>query len=407
MSDGAAPIAYLCLQATREGQGSHAHVHEIIRGLERRGYAVDLFEPAYAQAGATPPGAFGRALEFRRIQKDLTLRSRDAVAVYIRAHFAAVTTARWAKQHGVPVIQEVNGPYEDLFTAWPWTRYFRRYFTSLMREQYRSADVVITVTDELAAWLAEETGRTDIKVVPNGANTELFAPGAAPLAGMPERYVLFFGAFAVWQGLDTLMAATEDEAWPDDVSLLVAGDGAARHIVEREADRNPRVTYLGRVPYADVPRLLAGSIAGLSPQGSAGGHSATGLAPQKVYETLACGVPVVVTDFPGQADLVREHDLGLVVPPDDPAAIARAVKQLASDPLQAREMGERGRHVVAANHSWDSRAAVTARVLDAVLACSVPSPARAGAAEVSRYATPDAGRVHSSQVTPPYARYKK
>lgn len=368
MSHVGGRMAYLCLQATREGQGSHAHVHEIIHGLERRGYAVDLFEPAYAQGSTILPGAVGRALEFHRIQNELMQRATGVVAVYVRAHFAAVTTARWARRNGVPVVQEVNGPYEDLFAAWPWTRYFGWYFTRLMREQYRMADALITVTDELAAWLARETGRTDIHVVPNGANTELFAPGVAPLDGLPEKYVLFFGAFAVWQGLDTLMAATEDEEWPSDVSLVVAGDGAERHIVEREAARNPRVTYLGAMPYHDVPRLLAGSIAGISPQGRARGRSMTGLAPQKVYETLACGVPVVVTDFPGQADLVREHDLGYVVAPDDPTSLAQAVKRLALDPAGARAMGKRGRDVVAAHHSWDSRAAATAEILDAVLA---------------------------------------
>lgn len=47
-------MAYLCLQATREGQASYAHVHEIIKGLEHRGWEVQLFEPVYGQG--KPPG---------------------------------------------------------------------------------------------------------------------------------------------------------------------------------------------------------------------------------------------------------------------------------------------------------------------------------------------------------------
>jgi glycosyltransferase involved in cell wall biosynthesis len=57
-----------------------------------------------------------------------------------------------------------------------------------------------------------------------------------------------------------------------------------------------------------------------------------------------------------------------VVPPDDPKSLARAVKLLALDPARAREMGMRGRDVIVAGHSWDSRAATTAKVLDTVLA---------------------------------------
>ncbi len=212
------------------------------------------------------PGALGRALEFRRLQGELKRKATGARAVYIRAHFAARTTARWAKRQGIPVVQEVNGPYEDLFAAWPWTRHFRRFFIGLMHEQYCAADVLITVTEALAAWLADETGRTDIRVVPAGANTDLFRPGAPPSSsGLPETYVVFFGAFAVWQGLDTLVAATEDQDWPDDVALVVAGDGVGRHIVEDAAARNPRIRYLGTIPYKDVPGLVAGGSVGSEP----------------------------------------------------------------------------------------------------------------------------------------------
>jgi glycosyltransferase involved in cell wall biosynthesis len=343
-------------------------VHEIISGIERRGYAVDLFEPQYAHKHGTLPGAIGRALEFRRIERELMQRAGSVRAVYIRAHFAAAATARWAKRQGIPVVQEVNGPYEDLFAAWPWTSYLKWFFVPLMREQYRAADALITVTDALAEWLHEETGRTDITVVPNGANIDLFTPDAPRPSGLPERYVVFFGAFAVWQGLDTLVAATRDEEWPEDVVLVVAGDGSERHTVEAAAASSSRVRYLGTIPYRDVPGVVAGSIAGLSPQGRSHGRSATGLSPLKVYESLACGVPVVVTDFPGQAELVRRNDLGYVVPPDDPKSLARAVKLLALDPARAREMGMRGRDVIVAGHSWDSRAATTAKVLDTVLA---------------------------------------
>jgi glycosyltransferase involved in cell wall biosynthesis len=368
VTSGAVPVAYLCLQATREGQGSYAHVHEIIGGLERRGYSIDLFEPQYARKNSVLPGAFGRAYEFRRIQKELMGRTSDAEIVYVRAHFAAGATARWARRRGIPVVQEVNGPYDDLFTAWPWTRHLKSYFVGLMREQYRSADALITVTDNLAAWLADETGRNDIAVIPNGANTELFSPDAAPPTGLPPRYVVFFGAFAAWQGLETLVAATNEPAWPEDVSLVIAGDGFKRDVVEEAAERSPRIHYIGTVPYPEVPGLVAGSIAGLSPQGYAGGRSKTGLSPQKVYETLACGVPVVVSDFPGQADLVRQNGIGLVVPADDAGALARAVRQLADDPAGTQAMGLKGRDVIASSHSWDARAEATCRVLDSLVA---------------------------------------
>jgi len=360
-------LAYLCLQATRQGQASYAHVHEIIAGLETRGFDATLFQPSYSEDHAAAPGAVGRALSFRRVQA--TLRSARPLpeALYIRAHFAAAPTARWASRHSIPVIQEVNGPYEDLFTAWPWTRAFRPYFIARMREQYRSADALITVTDRLADWLAAETGRSDVHVVPNGANIEVFRPGAQPLPGLPARYVVLFGALAEWQGVPIILEALGNPMWPADVSLVVAGAGSQQALFSSATD--PRVVYLGVVPYSDMPRIIGGALAGLSTQTMGRDHARAGLfSPLKTFETLACGVPAIVTDSPGQSELIRQHHAGIVIPPGDSVALAAAVARLAENPAEAKAMGQRGMLAVVAEHSWDSRAAATARIIRALLA---------------------------------------
>ena len=96
--------------------------------------------------------------------------------------------------------------------------------------------------------------------------------------------------------------------------------------------RRHGVVYLGRVAYRDLPGIVARSLAGLCPMSNLGGRSETGLSPLKLYETLACAVPVVVTDFPGQADLVRECNCGLVIRPESPKALADAVAYLYHHP---------------------------------------------------------------------------
>jgi glycosyltransferase involved in cell wall biosynthesis len=362
---GEPSVAYLCLQAARQGQASYAHVHEIVDGLRRRGLGVTLFDVAYAAEGARVPGPAGRLLEFRRTQRRLAASSLGADAVYVRAHPAARPTSRWARGLGIPVVQEVNGPYADVFAAWPAMRPFERWLVAAMREQYRAADALITVTPQLAEWLSAETGRSDVHVIPNGANTSVFTPGAPRRSGLPGRYAVFFGAFAPWQGIGTLLEALRRPQWPAGVSLVLVGDGAERPAVAEAAAEDPRVVYLGGLGYRELPGVVAGALAGVVP--AAGGRAATGLSPLKLYETLACGVPAIVTDFPGQADLVRDRGTGLVVPPEDPAALASAVATLAGSPQEAVAMGRRGREVVAAEHSWDARAAATAEVIASVV----------------------------------------
>ncbi len=126
--------------------------------------------------------------------------------------------------------------------------------------------------------------------------------------------------------------------------------------------------WLGYRPHEQIPELVAGAIAGLIPITNPRGRSSTGISPLKLYETLACGIPAVVTDLPGQAEVVRAGNCGVVIPCDDPAALAGAVAALAADPGAARAMGQRGAEFVRREHSWAARAAEIDRVLRAALA---------------------------------------
>jgi len=357
-------LSYLCLQATREGQASYAHVHEIIDGLRRRGWRVELFEPRYKVTRGAP-SALRRAWEFVRTQLNLWRADLPDV-LYIRCHFAAWPTALWARLNRIPVVQEVNGPYEDLFLAWPGTRLFPVLFKWLIRTQLQWADTVICVTPQLKQWVFRESRNPQVHVIPNGVNTELFSPDAASVVPLPNAFAVFFGALAPWQGIATMLEATERPEWPSDVKLLILGDGVERSRVE-EATRWKKVIYLGTMKYIEVPGIVAKSIASLIPKSSIGDRSTTGLYPLKVFESLGCGVPVIVSDFPGQADLVRSARCGLVVEPDDPRALAQAVAHLYEQPQLRSDMGKRGRELVVSRHQWDMRAEQTALVLDSTL----------------------------------------
>jgi glycosyltransferase involved in cell wall biosynthesis len=367
-------LAYLCLQATREGQASHAHVHEIIKGLRKREWTVDLYEPAYARASEAPHPLL-RALELLWVQLKLWLSGRPPL-LYIRGHFASWPTALWARLLHIPVVQEVNGPDEELFVSWPWTRRFARLFKWLIRSQLRWSDSVIAVTRQLTDWCRTQ-GAKKVYVIPNGANTELFNPEAQPdpALQLPPKYVIFFGALARWQGIDTMLAAVRHPSWPQEVRLVIVGDGAERAKVEAAALSSPLVLYLGPQPYARVPGIVAHSLAALSPQGlSTFAQSESldlkfqaGLLPLKLFESLACGVPVVVTDYPGMSDLVRENQCGVVIPPNDPVALAQAVAYLYAHPEERLRMGLKGRAIVEESHSWDRRSEDTMTVLDELL----------------------------------------
>jgi glycosyltransferase involved in cell wall biosynthesis len=356
---GPTKVALLCLEAPREGQASYTHVHEIVHGLERSGWSVAICSPRHSGRWQRP-SLPRRILSYLMLQLGLLWVVPRVDIVYIRAHPLALLAALEAALFRKPVFHEVNGTYRDVYVAYPAATRFRWLLTPMQRWQYRHATGLIAVTDGLAAWARAESGGRPTKVIPNGANTEIFHPGARTERALPRHYAVFVGGLTIWHGIDMMRAAVADPRWPADLPLVVAGDGPMRAAVEDAARETSRILPLGRVPYREVPGILAGASIGLVPITDPGGRSSlAGISPLKLYELLACAVPVVVTDLPGLSEIVRDEDCGLVVPVGDAAAMAAAVRSLWSDPDAARAMGERGGAAVHAAHSWAKRADAT------------------------------------------------
>lgn len=363
-------LAYLAVESTTQGHAAYAHVHEIVDGLRRLELEVDLYEPAERPHASL----FGRLLEQVRVQARLWRRWSQYDAIYVRAHYTTLPTALLARITGRPIVQELNGPSDDVFIAHAWTRVMRPLLSWVLRMQLTGADAVVVVTPALGEWVARQTGRRDAEVIPNGANVDLFSPERTTTRVLPENFAIFFGALTAWQGIDTLLAAFEHEQWPRELDLVILGEGAMRDAVAAAAGRHERLHWLGRVPYTEVGPIVARARVGLVPKNGRGGRTETGLFPLKLFEIVACGVPVIVTDFPGQAEFVRAQACGIVVPPEAPEALARAVSTVASSPEAAREMGRRGRAAVESAHSWAHRARETARVVRRVSGAT-PHPA--------------------------------
>lgn len=349
----AAPrIAYLSLQAVEEGQDSWAAVKEFVNAARARGWTVDEWYPRYG--GTARPGAWRRLFAATALQLRHRRCLREYDALYVRGHALAYPLCRWAARRGIPVVQECNGTCEDVFIAWPWTRAISPVVRWLQRRQFESASAVITVTPGLADWVKSETGRTDAAVVPNGANVDVFRPDVPRRPGLPERYAVFFGQLAPWQGTDVLLRAVRLAQWPS-LELVVIGDGALRPLVEESVRDGAPVAFLGTLPYQQVPNVVAHAVASFVPVHNPS-RAETGHSPLKLYESMACGVPVIASDVPGISEVVSDCGCGLLVPPGDAEALARALASVCDNGQGAREMGHRGHASAVREHSWRARA---------------------------------------------------
>jgi glycosyltransferase involved in cell wall biosynthesis len=355
-------LVYVTLEALRPGQASATHVREIVEGLREIGWQVELIA---ARVGPQGGAKLERVPEYLRLHRAAVAALAGADALYLRAHPAALPIARRARALGRRVFQEINGQPADLAVTYPWLRPLGPLIDWLYGSQLAAADHVFAVTEGLCGWARGRAGHGRVSLVPNGANTRLFRP-EGPRAELGGRYVVFVGGLVAWHGVDTMLAAVRAPDWPGDVRLVVAGDGPERAALKAAAgDR--RVVWLGRRPYEEVPALLRGALAGLCVIGDPAGRSASGVAPLKLYEAMACGLPVVASDLPFQRDLVERLGAGLVVPPGDAGALARAVASLAADPARARQHGARGAAFVRDHASWSARARDIAAIMTACL----------------------------------------
>lgn len=353
-------IAYVCLQATVQGQASYAHVHRIVEGLRDCGWFVELFEPKHR--GSSPRGVVGRAMSFAWLQLGAVVRLGRYDVLYVRAHPLALIVSLAAYIRRMPVVQECNGTYLDAFVAWPAIRRFSWLVVGLQRWQYRHATAVVAVTPGLRAWVRREAPGQRVEVIPNGADTTMFSPDATPETGLPGEYAVFVGALAPWQGVEVILEALESSSWPRDVTMLIAGDGDLRLRVVEVAERNQQLVYMGAVEHARVPGILAGALASLIPMDMQE-RDQYGLSPIKLYESMAAGVPVVASDIASLGETVSEHECGLLVPPGDAAALAERIAELSTDPLLSARLGDNGRQAAVRFHDWNSRAKDTSRLL--------------------------------------------
>ena len=361
-------IGYLSLERPHEGNAAYTHVHEIVAGLRRRGHAVGLYAPKDSSA-ENSPGLVTRVLIWFSVQARLMFHWRRYDAIYVRGHNMAAPTALLARLTDKPICHECNGPFTDLAITHPAARHFGGLLRTLQRVQYRWANALVAVTPQLETWLRSEGCTAPAAVVPNGANLDRFNPNLPRRRGLPERYAVFFGGFVRWQGIPVMLEAVDDPAWPNDVTLVLAGEGQMRPEVEKAARKSRNVLYLGKLQNSEIGAVVAHAIAGLVPKTY---NEGTGLFPVKLFEILACGVPAVVTDYPGQADLIRAEKCGVVVPPYDAQALAQAVADLASDPARAAALGRAGHEMIVRAHSWDERAERTAQILARVVEASHP-----------------------------------
>ncbi|HEY2825269.1 MAG TPA: glycosyltransferase family 4 protein [Gemmatimonadales bacterium] len=196
--------------------------------------------------------------------------------------------------------------------------------------------------------------RERITLVPNGVDTALFRPdaditGLRAERGLTGKFVtVYAGSLGVANDIDTILNTAELLRGDPAFVFLLIGDGNRRQQLQADAERRglTSVTFTGPVPKQDVPRYLCA--ADVSVCTLLDTPLFRTVYPNKIFDAMACGRPVVTLVDGVIRQVVEESGAGIFVHPSDAAGLAAALQRLKASPEEAKAMGQRGRAAIEA-----------------------------------------------------------
>jgi glycosyltransferase involved in cell wall biosynthesis len=217
---------------------------------------------------------------------------------------------------------------------WSETSVPARVLARIDRKAMQRSDLVIADTEVHADFFADlaRIPRTKIDVCLLGAEESFFRPGWEP---REEFHCLFFGKLIPLHGLETILEAAR---LVPEIPFRIAGTGQREDLLERELPTN--VEWVRWVDHANIPSELWSAGCSLGIFGTT--DKAQRVIPNKAYEAIACGTPLITAETPASRELLVDGESALLVPPGDPPALAAAVRRLAADRVLASHLSRGG-----------------------------------------------------------------
>jgi alpha-maltose-1-phosphate synthase len=356
--------------------GAGVHVEYLARELAG---LVDL--TVHCQ-GADRPGAVahrpwerltGANSALQAISTDLSMTAAIAAADLVHSHtwYANLAGHLGSLLYGIPHV--ITAHSLEPLRPWKAEQLGGGYALSSWCERVsvEAAAAVIAVSrgmrsDILASYPAVPADR--VRIIRNGIDTRQYAPDRA--TDVLERYgidpgrtsVVFVGRVTRQKGLPVLLRAAQ-RLDPAAQLVLCAGQADTPELESEvaglvqllQATRSGVIWLSGMLAKPEVIQILSHATVFVCPSL----YEPLGIVN---LEAMACGTAVVASRVGGIPEVVADGETGLLVQPDDPAALADAINVLVREPARAGAMGQLGRQRAAADFSWAAIAAQTAEL---------------------------------------------
>lgn len=292
------------------------------------------------------------------------LDREDFDVIHDRGYLFGAVGTKVGLEKRVPTVLQIDDDWvetEAMASRITSTPIYKMSAMSWCKSLMKKSKVMFAVSETLRDLVSErwDAEPERISIVPNGVELEVFRPDAEPLGMRKElglegkKVICFVGALGPWHGLENLIKSfpyvLEDVP---DAELVLVGfmkEFGTSHLAEmaKEYGVSEKLHLLGRKLPHEVPRVLVESDVAVAPYPARD----FGFSPLKLFEYMACGVPIVCSDLPSTREIIDHDRNGLLVTPEDGDSLAEAiVRVLVDKPLGKRLSVEGLRRVT--SFSW-------------------------------------------------------
>jgi len=263
-----------------------------------------------------------------------TTASRYSPRVFVANDLPMLPLARkLAEACGARLVYDSH----ELYSEQDFSDRERRRWTEIEAKYIGACDVVITVNQSIATELEQRYGLSGVRVIYNAERAQGTPPASRRLheafaLSAEKRIVLLQGGLSAGRNLEVLVDAMRYVQHPD-VVLVVLGEGLLLHRLQqiaRQEGLKGRVFFHAAVPQGALLGLTAAAEAGVIPYQSTclNNHYCT---PNKLFEFIAAGLPILATDLPEIRRIVEGHGIGLVGDTSSPRKLAALMDDFFSD----------------------------------------------------------------------------
>lgn len=295
----------------------------------------------------TPPGKVGYVLVAPRIGRLVRRLAPDL----LHAHHAT--------SYGF--VGALSGFRPFFLSSWGsdviWSPYQSKLFQWMVRYNFKRADCVTATSHFLAQATAQFCPpNTSVHVIPFGVDTQVFAPPNQQNSDRPPTIGIIKTLRPRYGIRELILAFRQIAANFPKARLMIVGGGEKQVELQSLVDRlnlSQSINLTGPIAHHRVPEYLHQFDIFVVP--SLTNRESFGVA---AVEASACGLPVVASNVGGLPEVVVDSKTGLLVPPGDVDALARAMTRLLDNPALRVDMGQAGREFVLQHYRWADNAAL-------------------------------------------------